>query len=692
MGSGKTFVNVVGVLALTTVLIFAQTFPMSQADSNDALLLAQNSASAAATPAPPGSPTPSKSVEVGTISAEPKPTPSQNVTINLIHRLVERGVLTKADADELIKQAEQDAATAREMAKQKQAPSGAENELASQYFAEPTPIPQSAGATNMRPSSPREPNPPAEGDDSVTVSYVPEVVKEQLREEIKQEVMEQARQENWANPRTFPSWVLRITPFMDLRVRYEGSFFPSGNDNTGAFPNFNAINTGPPFDVTGTTFSPQFDVDKDRERARIRARFGAQMDLEDGFTMGLRIATGESDTPTSTNQSLGVANGGQGGNFSKYAIWLDRAFVRYELGGGPSRDFMGEVGRFDNPYFTVSELMWDEDLGWDGLALSGRYRIGGAEAPPPQSYGKDGKNVAIPPPAHPSSIGIIPFATAGIFPIFNTELNFSSNRPDKFSSEDKFLYGGQLGTSLWFNKDFSAKIAGAFFDFYNIEGKKSDPCVPLTPTDQCDTDDSRPSFAQKGNTYFPIRNITPTVDNGFGTMKQFQYFGLATPFRVVDVTSSLDFAHFDPIHMALFGQWIENVAFDYNDINAIAVNNRGPNRPPAGPGGTPRPGNFAGGNIGWIAGLKVGYPALQHRWDWALGINYRYIESDATPDAFNDSDFGLFGGTNLKGYSIFGSLALSPRIALAIRWMSADEIAGPTFRNDTLQVDFNAKF
>src|SRR5262249_16847128 len=135
-------------ILVTTVSIFAQTFPMSQADSNDALLLAQNSASAATTPVAAESPTVSKNVAVGTISAEPKPTPSQNVTINLIHRLVERGVLTKADADELIKQAEQDAATAREMAKQKQATSAAENELASQYFAEPTPIPQSAGATS----------------------------------------------------------------------------------------------------------------------------------------------------------------------------------------------------------------------------------------------------------------------------------------------------------------------------------------------------------------------------------------------------------------------------------------------------------------------------------------------------------------------------------------------------------------
>ena len=627
--------------------IFAQDAFKEETDASDAQLLAQNSASAAEIEP---SPIPTN-LKVAAISAEPKPTPSQNVTINLIHRLVERGVLTKADADELIKQAEQDAVTAREMSKKRSQRAG-DNDLAAP-----------------------EPSSPAEGDDAVSVSYVPEIVKQQLRDEIRQEVMDQARSENWANPRTFPPWVLRLTPFMDLRFRYEGIFFPSGNDNTGAFPNFNAINTGAPFDTRGSTFSPQLDVDKDRERGRIRARFGAQMDLEDGFTMGLRIATGETNTPTSTNQTLGVANAAQGGNFSKYAIWLDRAFVKYELWGESGRDFVAEVGRFDNPFFTVSELMWDEDLGWDGLALKGKYRI----------------------PADFTSIGITPFATAGIFPVFNTELNFSSNRPDKFTSEDKFLYGGQLGTNLRFNNDFSAKIAGAFYHFYNIEGKLSDPFVPLTASDQGDTDDSRPSFAQKGNTYFPIRNIIPTVDNGFGTMKQFQYFGLATAFRVVDVSGSLDFAHFDPVHLTLFGQWIENVAFDYNDINAIAVNNRGPNMPPPAPGGvpipgaTPRPGRFDGGNIGWIAGLKVGYPALQHRWDWAFGINYRYLESDATVDAFNDSDFGL-GGTNLQGYSVFGALALSPRIGIGLRWMSANEIGGPPFRNDTLQVDFNAKF
>jgi len=601
------------------------------------------------------------------------------VTINLINRLVERGVLTQADATELIKQAEEDAASARVMAvKQSEPqPSGAE-EVGSQFSAEPPP------------SSASELNSTADGEDAVSVSYVPEVVKQQLREEIKQEVMEQAREENWANPRTLPTWTLRITPFADLRLRYEGIFYPSGNDDTGAFPNFNAINTGPPFDVTGTTFSPQLNVNKDRERARIRARFGAEMDLEDGFTMGLRVATGETNTPTSTNQTLGVANNAQGGNFSKYAIWLDRAFLRYQLGSEPGGallpdspaidkgknqiaepssfprtqwDFVAEVGRFDNPYFSVSELMWDEDLGWDGLALAGKYRI----------------------PTGRSPIGITPFATAGIFPVFNTELNFSSNRPDKFSSEDKFLSGGQLGLNLQFGKDFSVTAAGAFYYFYNIEGKLSDPFVPLTASDQGDTDDSRPAFAQNGNTYFPIRDIIPTVDNGFGTKDQFQYFGLASKFRVVDVTSSLDYGHFDPIHMTLFGEWIENVAFNYGDINAIAINNRGPN----GPSGNR--GRFAGGNIGWIVGLRVGHAALLKPWDWALGINYRYLESDATVDAFNDSDFGL-GGTNVKGYSVFGALALSPRVALGVRWMSANQVAGPTFQRDIFQFDFNAKY
>ena len=440
-------------------------------------------------------------------------------------------------------------------------------------------------------------------------------------------------------------------------MRYEGDYFPKGNDNTGAFPNFNAINTGPPFDITGTTFSPQLNVDQDRERLRLRLRFGAAADLGDNFSAGLRIATGENNSPVTTNQSLGAANSAQGGNFSKYAIWLDRGFVKYELGGTPEGDFSAWLGRFDNPWFAT-DLIWDDDLGFDGLALQGRYQV---------------------------ASGITPFATVGGFPVFNTDFNFSSNRPDKFPSDEKWLVAAQLGVNWKIRRDLNVKVALAYYDFKNIRGRLSDPFVPLTASDQGNTDDTRPAFAQKGNTYFPLRDIVPVPENNFGTTRQFQYFGLASPFRDAAFTGTLNWDHYDPFHISLTGEWIRNTAFNWNAIDKIAVNNRGPN-PPSG-----QPGRFAGGDTAWLVNLKFGHAALEKRWDWNAGINYRYIESDAVVDGFNDSDFGL-GGTNLKGYEIYGSLALTPRVFIGLRWLSADEVSGPKYSSDILQFDFNAKF
>ena len=76
--------------------------------------------------------------------------------------------------------------------------------------------------------------------------------------------------------------------------------------------------------------------------------------------------------PRSTN---GAANNGQGGNFSKYALWLDRGFIRYDIGGRPDADFALMVGRFDNPFFTTSRMMWEEDIGFDGVAANGKLLL-----------------------------------------------------------------------------------------------------------------------------------------------------------------------------------------------------------------------------------------------------------------------------------------------------------------------------
>lgn len=556
----------------------------------------------------------------------PAPTRTQNVTINLINRLVQRGLLTGDDATDLIQMAEQDAAQARAEAAATQA---------------------ALARLGAAPSSAVARAPVAE--DTVRVTYVPEIVKKQLREEIKQEVMAQARDERWATPRSFPEWLSRYTLFGDLRVRYEGLFYPNGNDNTGAFPSFNAINTGAPFDVTGTLFSPQNNVDRDRHRTRLRARFGAEIDLGDGFSSGLRVATGDNSSPVSPNQSLGAS----GGNFSKYALWLDRAFLAYRGKAPADGAWSASLGRFENPFFATT-MLFDDDLGFDGAALQGTFTL---------------------------NENLKPFATLGVLPVFNSALNFATNQPAKFKSQDKWLLAAQFGTTWKLQQDLTAKVGAGYYYFYNVEGRLSSPFTPVNASDNGDTDETRPSFAQTGNTYFPIRNIVPGVLNGFGTTNQFQYFGLATPFRELALTGRLDYDGFEPFRTSLVAEWVTNLAFRRGAIARKAVNNLGPRGA----------GDFVGGRNGGTIELRFGRAALERRGDWNTALGYRYLESDAVVDGLTDSDFGA-GGTNLKGFTLGGSLALSPRVWLTARWLSASSIAGPTYKNDVLQFDFNGKF
>jgi len=381
------------------------------------------------------------------------------------------------------------------------------------------------------------------------------------------------------------------------------------------------------------------------------------VDLRENFSAGIRIATGDSNTPTSTNQSLGLANQAQGGNFSKYAIWLDRGFLKYELGGQPNKNLAVTMGRFDNPFFST-EIIWDDDIGFDGVALQGRYQV---------------------------AKGLTPFFAGGAFPVYNTDFNFASNQPSKFRSDDKWLYAAQGGVEWKVARKIEFKVGAAYYDFRDIEGKLSDPFVPLTAQDAGNTDISRPAFAQKGNTYRPIRDIIPTADNDFGTSRQFQYFGLATKFRDLAITSRLDFNHFEPIQLSLLGEYVKNLAWDENDIDAIAVNNRGPINPTTGVG------RYEGGDTAWIAGVRVGKPKFEKLWDWSLGVSYRHVESDAVVDGFVDSDFGG-GGTNVEGYTLYGGVALSPNVSFALRWMSANELAGPPLKTDVFQIEVNGKF
>jgi len=675
-------------------------------------------------------------------TAPPAP-PSENVTLNLINRLVQRGILTKDDAGDLIRQAKEDAKSAAQQSQMTQ--QAAQQASAAQQMAVEAAAPPSS-------------------DDSVSVSYVPEIVKSEMRDEIKRDVIAAAQSEGWATP-NYPSWINNFRPFMDLRTRYELDTF-SGNDMmSNSFQNldtinFNSINTGSPMNMSqipgaypqGQYYSaypglypsgifpiaqsqnaslglptgqqyyypqqtpgqtpPTYNTTQQRERLRIRFRFGADMNLGENFTSGFRIGTGQNGSPVSGNQTLGApttyGNPSQGGNFSSYAIWLDRAFLKYEIGDNPDKMAAVTVGRFDNPFYTPTTIMWANDIGFDGVAAQARYKI---------------------------FKGFTPFATIGLFPIYNTDLNYASRVQPKYASYDKYLYAAQGGIDWKINKDFSFKGSVGYYYFQNAQGQVSSPMV--TPNDQAQgsTDNSRPSFAQNGNTYIELRNIKkvnayPTnsdplvpayvtnnananyVDNpdyaagnaippapGLTPLpayqNQFQYFGLATPYNILSANAKLEYRHFEPFVVSVSGEWDQNVAF-----NRQNVLNNGPTPGPdnnynetliQGPVNNIGTSGYNGGNNAWIMQAKVGSGALQKRWDWDFGLSYRYVESDAIIDGFCDSDFGG-GGTNLKGWAIGGNLALSKNVFIGARWFNANSIAGPTLNSNILQVDLNARF
>jgi Putative porin len=552
--------------------------------------------------------------------------PTPNATVNLIRLMVERGLLPAADAAKLVQQAEAEAAQARAA-------------LASPPPAAPLP----------------------EG--TVRVTYIPASVKRQMVEEVHQQVVQDARENNWPAQRSVPDWVSRYRVSGDLRFRYEGDYFPDGGVPGGTI-DFNKINTSAPvdyFSAGSIAQPPAYNADQGRERFRFRARLGAEIDVGEGMTSGLRLATGESNSPVSQNQSFGAS----GGNFSKYSLWLDRAFLKYETSSDSGRSFRAVVGRMDNPFFATS-MIWSNDLGFDGLVLDGKYKLNDKLAP---------------------------FFTVGALPVYNTSLNFgtdsaaSSGGGRAYASRDKWLYAAQTGVTWKIAKDLTAKAAVALYDFENVEGQVSAPIDATTLNTTSgfsgSTDSSRPGFAQKGNTYIALRELTNSTLPGAGN---FQYFGLATPFRELAATARLDYNHFEPFQISLIGEMVTNLAFNKGDIIA-----NGPSQLPGPRNNNSAAGAFQGGNLGWTLNLQVGAAALQKRWDWSAGLGYRYVESDSVVDGFADSDFGG-GGTNLQGYTLSGNLALSKNVWLGARWMSATSIAGDTFKADVLQLDLNAKF
>jgi len=633
--------------------------PYADADAAPLAATAGGDAAAETSASPPAPP----NVAAGSNAAS---TPTGNIVVNLINKLVQRGVLTADDARTMVTQAQ---AEAEAQKVQNESDMFAIAQIAAVQTMTDQALAQQTGTSAVDASR-------REMEEDMRVTYVPAPVRKQLTEDIRRELGLRLGGGEQKTPPGLPTLLARLKPEGEIRFRYEADLYPSNNSNLdNAFVNFNAINTGSPINILPSALAlnppPQWNANQNRNRYRMLVRLGTGIELGDNFSAGVRVATGDNNSPVTANQSFGLANQGQGGQFSKYAIWLDRAYIRYDLGGGgPDTGMLavgapssmagpGELGdagmtlwfgRFDNPFFSTP-IIFDNDLGFDGAAIRLTYN-------------------------HEDIV--IPSVVAGAFPVFNTDLNFSSNQAEKFPSYDKYLFAIQGGTQVNITKNWSTQLAAAYYSFYNIEGQLSSPYVQYSEDDAGDTDNSRPSFAQKGNTYRTLRNVIPPPGST-ALLMDYQYFGLATPFQNLAFTGKLNYDGWDPVRVSLVSEFVRNLAFNSSAINEVAVNNLGTD------------GSFEGSPDAWLVDLEAGHAELDKLGAWQMSFGYRWIGSDAVVDGFNDSDFGL-GGSNMKGFTVAARLALSPHVFLGFRWFGSESIAGPQYDMNILQLDLGAKF
>ena len=498
-------------------------------------------------------------------------------TTNLIDLLVQEGVLPKDKADAMVKKASQDAAQQVKQAKVKEAAAG--------------------DAINTAPE-----------DKSVRVQYVPEHIKREMRAEIENEVMTKLNYK--AGTRLgLPSWIDRIAFNGDIRLRYENDSFASRN----ALPA--ALNTSDRnYNVSNTT--------EDRNRFRVRAKLGADLNVNEWLVGGLRMTTGLASDPVSPNQTQEINKG-------KYTIGLDRAYLK----AAPYDWLTLQGGRFGNPFFNT-DLMWDPDLAFDGLAASFTPKFNDTWSS---------------------------FSTIGAFPVEEIQ------QSDTSASKSKWLYALQTGIQWKAANRSTAKLGLAYYDYENVEGQTS-------PVGTTSNDASVPAFRQKGNNTFDVTRLNGNSGK----------YALASKFKLLNATGQIDLLTYDPVHVILTGDYVKNIDFDHDEV----LNRTGKDNKEETDGYQLRL------DVGHNSFTSPNSSDV-HKNDWSAMVAYKYLEADAVLDAFTDSDFSL-GGTNAKGWILGANYAIDKNAWLSARYFSTDAISGPAidggYSVDVLLLDFNAKF
>ncbi|NEX12512.1 MAG: hypothetical protein C1942_07480 [Prosthecochloris sp.] len=309
-------------------------------------------------------------------------------------------------------------------------------------------------------------------------------------------------------------------------------------------------------------------VENNRDRHRIRARFGVYPWINEELSAGIRLATGKTSDPVSRNQTLGE-------DFGAKNILLDEAFIDYHpmsYGLDGKVNFLLGKREVKSTLIRVNDLVWDSDLTLEGLTFQ---------------FGKDGSK-------QKSGLNLV----AGYY--FIDEL--SSSEDDPFFWAAQAAYTGEAGP-LGF-------MAGAgFYDFQIDEW-----CEPVD-------------------------------------------------YNVLELFANIGGKFNGDLPWKAYGQYAVNVAEDVDDDNN-----------------------------GYLVGFTLG--KAKNVGEWAIDVNYSYLEKDAVVGEFTDSDrWG--GGTDGEGIEVGGTYHLVQNMTVGLKYLSHSTGVDSDASDDGLdiwQADMVVKF
>ena len=321
--------------------------------------------------------------------------------------------------------------------------------------------------------------------------------------------------------------------------------------------------------------------------------------------------------------------------FNKYTVVWDQAYMSFRP-LGPVADFRG--GRMPNPFFST-DLVWADDLGFEGVSVSAKKVF-------------DGTSEA--------------FATAGYFPL-------SEFRPG--TSRSRSMVGLQAGAAMKLGNSGTLKMGLALYDYQNVAGELESPSDESRP-DYATRYEYAAGFRQRGNTLFSVRAA------GDAAASTNPVYGLASEFTVLNLTAVLDLPTVVGLPLTITADALTNTAFSRSAIASrtrVALTD--------------------GKEMGYLARVALGDHVVRRKGEWNASLTYRYLGSDATLDAFTNSDFGL-GGTNNQGFILGVNYGWFDNTVLSARWMSSNQIdsyapgSDPLTKLsvDTLQFDLAVRF